>query len=780
MFPHRPSIFPADLCPLILAAASAIFLGFRFQIGTDHVALCSAALLGELAVVGLLAGVPFSRLGANHLHGEGVRWTILLVAALLLTLPYARPVRVGAGDAQDYAEHIDDFIAQVRQGVFPVLVGQSAFASNGAFNPLRTAPYLQYAGGMLHALTLGTLNAYAVQNLAIILSYIAAGFSCYACLRRLSGGREWLCLLLALLYILSPGALALVYAGDMIPSWLTLPYLPLYTYLLVRIAEQGVSGPLLFSMAALIALIWFIHAPIAMWLSFIALPVVIVRMATTPRVTLVRSLLLGSGALLVFVVLAGYEFISVGELGLPTLAPGQLAIFRGPRMYYNLLAGWAGFLRPVSDGGSSLVSDLQLSLPLWSCVFMGMLAWRRRGWGLRVLLLATCCLLILLVPVSALAGQIWSMTPVWVDQITDQWPMERFYPILSAFAPFAGLLSLGTVRRRGSWQQRSVVLALALGCVWSGYEATKFLGRGFRGALPADLSRELIREENAVYAIYSVGMLGDPTRSFSFRPPAAEIQLRLLDPAGSLVRQSNLQGLLDGKSGAQQKSVPRFVLLGDGRDAELESPLLLPGGKNSLLNLSFSGAPPHGTLVVTGRDVWKEYSLPDSALLQPTANGLPSVSTITLTVSDSGGESLKMRFFAAQDSRRLATFANVYVVSYDPENLPLHIFEHIPLRIRTRAIQEGWLETPRIFIAGYQATVDGKAAGVGRSKDGLVMVRVPSGNSIVELDYPGSLLLRASFWTSFVGWLLLPAAFLIWRRSGNRRKLPPGCLGPAS
>src|ERR1035438_5483123 len=111
-----------------------------------------------------------------------------------------------------------------------------------------------------------------------------------------------------------------------------------------------------------------------------------------------------------------------------------------------------------------------------------------------------------------------------------------------------------------------------------------------------------------------------------------------------------------------------------------------------------------------------------------------------------------MRFFAAQDSRRLATFAHVYVVSYDPENLPLHIFEHIPLRIRTRAIQEGWLETPRIFIAGYRATVDGKVAGVGRSKDGLVMVRVPSGNSIVELDYPGSLLLRASFWTSFVGW----------------------------
>jgi hypothetical protein len=767
--PQRPRRRLVNLIPLILAAAAALFLAVRLQIGTDHARLCSIAFLGEVAVLGLLARIPFSRLGANQPLGEAVRWTILLVATLLLTLPYSRPVRVGAGDAQDYATHIADFIAQARHGVFPVRVGQSQFASNGAFNPLRTAPYLQYAGGLLHALTLGTLDPFAVQNLETILSLCAAGFSCYACLRRLSRGREWLCLILALLYVSSPGILALVYAGDMVPSWLTLPYLPLYTFLLVRIAEHGVSGPRLFSMAAVVALIWYIHAPIAMWLSFIALPVVVLRLATTPQLTWPRGLLFASGSVLVFAVLAGFEFVSVAELGLPGPGAKQLAIFRGPDFYYNLRAGWAGFLRPVSADGSHLIADLQLSAPLWVCIGMGILAWRLRGWGLRVLLMASGCLFILLVPVSFLAARIWSLTPVWVDQITDQWPMQRFYPILSAFAPFVGLLALGSVRRDGAWKQQVPVVLLALGCLWCAFEATKFLRRGFRMALPPDISCRSIKEENAVHAIYSVGMLGDPPRSFSFRPLAAEMQLRLLDPAGRQVRQSNLQGLLDGTVGAQRLAVPQFITSGGGQEVELQSPLQLPPGKNSLLTLDFDGAAPSGTLFVTGETVWKDYPLPESASPRPDAAGSPTGSTLAITVADHGGESLRVRFVPAGVSARPAPFAHLNVVAYDPKSLPLHIVEHIPLRIHTRAIKEGWLETPRIYIAGYRAKVDGRPSEIQRSPDGLVMVRVPTGSPAVELDYPGSLLLRASFWASLAGWLVLPVAFLVWQSAGRRK-----------
>jgi hypothetical protein len=755
---------------LALAAAAAAFLAIRFQVRTDHVAPCALAFLGELAVVGFLARTAFLRMGEGHLAGETARWILLLLAALLLTLPYARPVRVGAGDAQDYAEHIADFIAQARHGVFPVLVGQSEFASNGAFNPLRTAPYLQYAGGALDALTWGALNPFAVQNLLVILSLCGAGLSCYAFLRRLSVRREWLCLVLALLYITSPGILATIYAGDMVPTWLTLPYLPLYTYVLVRIAEIGISGPRLFSMAAVLALLWYIHAPIAMWLSFIALPVVIVRLAMETRAARCRSLLLASGALLLFGILAAYEFISVSELSLPAMTAKDLAMFRGPNIYDNLRMGWTGFLRPASGDGSQLIADLQLSLPLWTCLILGLIAWLRRGWGLRTLLIASGGLFLLLVPVSALVGWTWWRMPAWVDQITDQWPMQRFYPILSSFAPFAGLLALGTAPPQRAWRRRADVLILAAGCIWCGYESCKFLHRGFRVALPADLSHLMIEKGNAVFALYSVGMLGDRPKSFSFLPVSSEMQLRLLDLGGSRVRQSNLQSLLDGQAGGRRLSAPQFVLEDASQSAELKAPLVLPPGRNCLLTLNFSGSPPLGTLVVTGRDVWREYPLPESASSSAAVGASTPGSTLALTVPDSGGDSLAMRFIPAKGSGRLTTFARLSAVSYDSEVLPFHVVDHSPLRIRTEAAEAGWLETPRIFIAGYRATVDGVRARIRRSSEGLVEVGVPAGISMVELDYPGSRLLRASFWTSFCGWLLLTPALVTVRVARMRKQ----------
>ncbi len=757
---------PGEWAPPALVAGAALFLYLRFKVTADHPALFAAAVLAELAAVTLLARIAFSRLGAQHPCAEAARWTVLLCTALLLTLPYAAPVRVGAGDAGDYAVHIADFIAQAKHGVFPVLVGQSEYASNGAFNPLRTAPYLQYAGGALHALTLGTLDPFAVQNLAIILSLCAAGFSCYACLRRLSAGREWLCLILALLYVSSPGVLALVYAGDMVPSWLTLPYLPLYTYALVRIAEHGASAPRLFSLAAVTALLWSIHAPIAMWSTFIALPVVVLRLAAAPRGSKARGVLLAMGALLLFLVLAGYEFVSVAQLNLPTLAGGQLALFRGPAMYYNLRAGWAGLLRPVSAEGSNLIADLQLSGPLWACFVMGVAASRRAGWGLRALLIASCGLVILLAPLSAVAGRLWALMPAWVDQITDQWPMQRFYPILSAFAPFAGLLALGITRQRGCLRQRAAVLALALGCVWCGYEASKFIRRGFRVTLPADVSRRLIREENVVYAIYSAGMLGDVPRSYSPLPPAAEMQLRLLDRAGSRVLHSNLQSLLDGESGGRPLPAPPFVVPGEGQDPVLASPLVLPPGRNYLLTVEFSGAPPSGTLVVTGRELLKQYPLPAAVAVRPPLGGSTPNAILVVTVANPEGENVMMRFVPAAGSRGRADFARLSAVSYDPEGLPLHILgaPHFPLRIRARTFEAGWLVTPRIYIPGYRATVDGIPATVGRSSDGEVMVSVPSGESRVELQYSGSVLLRVSFWLCFAGWLLVSIGVVLWIR----------------
>jgi hypothetical protein len=413
------------------------------------------------------------------------------------------------------------------------------------------------------------------------------------------------------------------------------------------------------------------------------------------------------------------------------------------------------------------LSNLQLSAPLWGCLFLGFLVWRRRDWGLSVLLLASAALFLLLVPIPALAGRLWAIMPAWVDQITDRWPMQRFYPILSAFAPFAGLLAVERISKRRIWLQRSALVILAISCCWSGYEARKFLLRGFRVALSSELSRVRIRGENAVFSVYSNSMLGQIPRYFSFGPINPSIGLHLLDSTTFKVNESNSEAILDGTAAAERRWTRHFIPLEQG--AELRPPLTLSPGSSYLLKFNFERVPPPGTLVVTGRNFFGEYPLP--TLERPDAFGAVPMgnSNISMFVGDPMSDRVSIRFVGVPGYRQFAPLATVEVVQYHSENLPFRILDLIPLRISVRARKEGWLETPRIFIDGYRATINGEAVQVKRSPDGLVMARVPAGRSLMELSYPGTALLKVSFWMSFFGWLLMPLGWLLWSQKRTLR-----------
>src|SRR3954471_21111757 len=95
---------------------------------------------------------------------ELFRWVFLLGAATALMLPYYRAVSVGSGDAYWYTIMLADFTTQLRAGIFPVWVGQSEFAFNGAVSPLRFAPWFQHAGGLLDLLTAHALHPVALKN----------------------------------------------------------------------------------------------------------------------------------------------------------------------------------------------------------------------------------------------------------------------------------------------------------------------------------------------------------------------------------------------------------------------------------------------------------------------------------------------------------------------------------------------------------------------------------------------------------------------------------------
>jgi hypothetical protein len=101
-------------------------------------------------------------------------------------------------------------------------------------------------------------------------------------------------------------------------------------------------------------------------------------------------------------------------------------------------------------------------------------------------------------------------------------------------------------------------------------------------------------------------------------------------------------------------------------------------------------------------------------------------------------------------------FARLYLQPYSIAGLPIKISSWMPYRAQTTApIAGAWLETPRMYLSGYAATVNGHNADVTESPSGLVAVRLQAGENDVVLRYPGPWLLRASYWLALFTWTVV-------------------------
>ena len=67
---------------------------------------------------------------------EPLRWTLLAAGVLSVAFPFVTCRTVGTADAYWYGLMVGDYVTQLRAGIFPVFVGQSDFAFNGAVSPL--------------------------------------------------------------------------------------------------------------------------------------------------------------------------------------------------------------------------------------------------------------------------------------------------------------------------------------------------------------------------------------------------------------------------------------------------------------------------------------------------------------------------------------------------------------------------------------------------------------------------------------------------------------------
>lgn len=108
-----------------------------------------------------------------------------------------------------------------------------------------------------------------------------------------------------------------------------------------------------------------------------------------------------------------------------------------------------------------------------------------------------------------------------------------------------------------------------------------------------------------------------------------------------------------------------------------------------------------------------------------------------------------------------ARFANLYVSTLDTSALPIRLDSFIPYRAHVASAQGGTLESFRVYMPGYHASIDGVDSPVSETKEHLVAVRVPSGSHDVEIRFVGTAKLWVAAAVSAAGWTGLLLCFAL-------------------
>lgn len=676
---------------------------------------------------------------------ELVRGLVLLGATLWLLHPFLTARFVGTGDAAWYANMLADFVLQLRAGDFPVFAGQTEYAFNGAVYPLRVAPLYQHLAGAIDLITGRQLGWFALQHACVIVAGLGGAVAAYVAIRLLAPAEKWTAVGFALLYIGCPGVLGLIYTQDLYMSWMTLPFLPLVAAGFVLSFERNDLCALLILVASLSAL-WFAHTPIALWATLVVGVGQLLRLTLWQRDG--KSWRRALVAAAVFAALTHYPFVSVASLSVPGSASAVPTGFPEPeRIMIAIREVFPAVLRPLSENARAL-SDLQLGYALWLVLLGGGVISLRRGAGvpLRFLVVAVAVLLALILPVPGVTEPFWNAAPETLKRITYYWPMQRFLPISAAFLAVAGAVGLGTAA--SAWR-KSLLAVLAMAVGWTLWEARQFVRAGTERTASSELTQRSARLENRPLMNHAYGFLPAVPDYFSngVMDPVAES--RLLDAAT--------------REPLAPRGTPAFATWRAAIDVNPGIVRLAPGftlqpGRRYELIFEFAQPDAIGVLQLAGATFFREYVLPHAGRPRAFGSGAENGRRITLWTTGREAEDIVVRFIPTGPNPRPRDhlqFGRYAFRELPAAEEPVQLAQLMPYTARTRSPTNAWLETPRVFVPSYRATVDGHDVAVDRSPQGLVMVPVGAGEHDVTVRYRAPGLVQFSYWATGLAWLAL-------------------------
>jgi hypothetical protein len=696
----------------------------------------------------------------------------LLSVGLIAASPFVNKGLVGTGEAYNYSLSVADALKQMQGGVMPPLAGQTEFAFNARIHPLRNAPYLYYLCAGLDLATFHKLPFWQIQNLSLVLSLLGAVFACYAGLRWGADCPRILAAFLSCVYVLAPPLMGAAHTFDLFMTVHVAVFVPLALAACVR----GCREPSFSTdawLAAALAAAWLAHPPVAFWLTASVITVRLINFGGNPSI---GSLARGVAAAVLGFVLSGFVFVSAATLSadLGYFSDDPSVWRRFPDVILESLRGaYPGMLLPVSPGAGNL-SDLQAGyVPLLLMALSLFLALKRsRGAepGSAVRLASVGCalgalvLVVMDLPVPIVSHWAWTRVPVAALKLTTEWPMQRLYLVAVALSIFAA----GTILPK-QWSSlklpRWVAPAAMLLCLaWMAYEARAFITRGLSNRWTLETTQSAFRPSNLDLTITSYAFI-EPPPTYVHGVTDPLFEFRVLRNGVDEVTSPLAAGLAAApvvQSGALLAS-----LSSPKAKPAAPSKLKLAPGHRYLLSFAFKVPPVKAVLILKGPLFARIYELPKAgeALGFGMLDGQRR--TIPVWTDSAKPEEVEMRAMITDQSAAIspmAVFAEFTLQDVDLAALPVRLESLLPLRFTVDAPEGSTVETPRRYLPGFEALVNGKPAAVLMSPYRQAMIPIPAGHSVVELSYPGPWQARVAFWTSAFFWLL----FILWRLTGSR------------
>jgi hypothetical protein len=697
---------------------------------------------------------------------------LLFALGLLLARPFLTDRLCGTGEAYNYSLAIADALEQLRAGEVPPLVGQTEYAFNGRVHPLRNAPYLFYFAAAVDRLTFGQLPVWQLQNLCLAFSLVALLFSTYGGLRWGTGCGRGLALLLSAALAFSPSILAITYPLNLFMSVHAMVFAPWALAACARQARQPGLMPDLV-LAGALAATWLAHPPIALWITLSAAVARLAVLASRPRWSNLIALALAAG---LFVSLSVFGFVSALSLhaGLADLHHDTVSrdLYIDPildRLHDSLPAA----LLPVSRSADGF-GDLQLGYVGFALLGLAVTATMRHARRLEpsaravlaaaVALLATATfLLALTLPLPGVTRWLWAHLPGQVHALTNIWPMQRLYPVLMLLAVFStALIALArpVAERRALWRTRALAL---LAVIWTAWQAYPFLRHGLQQRWSTERTLRAYTPSNVDLTITSYSYVGTPpTFVHGVADPLFEFRFERADgselPSPYEIAETTGQPVARGRL-MSRPNANGHAIVPEGDE------LLLTPGKRYLLRFEFD-APFSARLELQGSSLARRYFLPSAGNARGFGLQEGNRRSIPLWTSQESVEAItvgleEFRWSDGAEASDGAIILSYTLLEVPLDTLPVRLHSLIPLHFSVDMPEAGgYVLTPRRYVSGYQATVNGRPIAPQRSDDYSVAIPVPRGTAEVELRYVGVHGVQAAFWWSTTAWAVYIAAGL--------------------